>query len=562
MNRIKSLTALSAALILGSGVSLAIPAKKGILTMTQPDGTTIEIMKSGDEHLHFTTTPDGILLQEDEDGFYRIASIAEDGGFVSTGLLPTQANLNTKGIRLADLDTKALKTKRMGKKRAPQSGMGMTEASYPTKGKTKGLIILVEYTDVKFTQKQGYDAENYFNDMINGANFTQFGGTGSALKYFTDQSGGLFTPEFDVLGPVTLPHNQKYYGGNDRYGDDLNPHLMVVDAIKKLDAYHDFSVYDTDGDGLIDNVYVFYAGQGEADYGKADTVWPHSWDVRYGGQNVVVDGVMIAHYACSNEWELNQPCGVGTFIHEFSHVMGLPDLYHTTDANALYTPGDYSVLDYGPYNNDGRTPPNYGAYEKNALGWYEPIMLDSPQSVTLQEISTGQFGLMPTSKDTEFFLFENRQQTGWDKYIPYHGMLVWHIDYVPGVFERNEVNNTQNHQYVDIVEANKKANYVYNAKGFPFPGTSNVTSFTADTNPALKDWAGNAIDHPVTNITESGGLIKFDVSGGAPEEAGIDAPAEDVVPEYFNLHGIRVYNPAPGTMVIERKGGNVKKVII
>ena len=359
--------------------------------------------------------------------------------------------------------------------------------------------------------------------MINGANFTQYGGTGSALRYFEEQSGGLFIPSFDVHGPVTLPEKRSYYGGNDRYGDDMYPHQMVTHAIKQLDASVDFSKYDTDGDGLIDNVYVIYAGQGEASYGSAETVWPHSWDVRAGGESLRVDGVTVGHYACSNEWEQSRPDGVGTFIHEFSHVMGLPDLYHTTES-VYYTPSDYSVLDYGPYNNDGRTPPNYGAYERNAMKWNEPILLTDAATVTLDEISSGQFALIPTSKNTEFFLLENRQQSGWDKYIPGHGMLIWHIDYNNSVFENNTVNNTKSHQYVDIEEANNTpdgTNYSAMA-GWPFPGTSKKTSFTSSTTPALKAWSGAAIDLPVTDITEQNGLVTFNVKGG--RTVTLDAP--------------------------------------
>lgn len=501
----------------------AVPAFRSIRTITQPDGSTLKIKVVGDEHLHFTTTEDGTLIQLDEKGFYRIAKIESDGAIVSSGIALGDPSASAVAVKLNDLNIDSLQAKRNSKRKAPQTGYGLSSASYPRTGSPKGLIILVEYSDVKFHSTSSYNAKEYFNDMINGENFTQFRGTGSALEYFTEQSGGKFTPDFDVLGPVTLPNTQKYYGGNDRYGDDANAHLMVTDAIQILDPTVDFSVYDTDGDGLIDNVYVFYAGQGEADYGSANTVWPHSWDVRYGGVNKKVDGVYVAQYACSNEWSLSTPNGVGTFIHEFSHVMGLPDLYHTTSASADYTPDAYSVLDYGPYNNDGRTPPNYGAYEKNAMGWFEPIMLDHPLSVELDQISSGQFGLIPTEKTTEFFLLENRQQTGWDKYIPNHGMLIWHIDYVPSIFDANTVNNNKNHQYVDIEEANNRTGSSY-LKGYTFPGTSGKTSFTSSTTPALKSWAGKAIDLPVTEITEKNGMIYFDIAGGGVPELPLAAP--------------------------------------
>ena len=491
----------------------AKPAMRGFQTVRQPDGTSLRIQKVGDEWMHFTLNEAGEILTYDDDGYYRLAKVDARGGLVSTGVKAGSREAAGIGVKLTDLDLEDLSVKRAadGRRRAPQSGLGLSYSTYPRLGSPKGLIILVEYSDVKFDDT--YDGKTYFNEMINGKNFDMFGGTGSALEYFTEQSGGKFTPSFDVLGPVTLPHNQYYYGHNDYRGIDENAHLMLVDAVDILDPTVDFSIYDTDGDGVVDNVYIIYAGQGEASYGNASTVWPHSWDLSSAYINKRVDGVRIDHYACSNEWEKNRPDGVGTFIHEFSHVMGLPDLYHTTNSNAEYTPGEYSVLDYGPYNNEGRTPPNYGAYERNAMGWNEPIMLDENMTVTLNNISSGEFGLIPTSKTSEFFLLENRQLEGWDKYLPNHGLLIWHIDYVKSVFDNNVVNNTRSHQYVDIVEANNNPDYDY-AEGFTFPGTTGKNSFTSETVPALKDWSGNAIDLPVTDISEHDGLITFDVAGG------------------------------------------------
>ena len=501
---------------LSFAVALPVQSKramKGLKTVVQPDGSTLSIRVAGDEHSHFIFAESGELLCKDNDGFYRLGAIAPDGAVVSSGIGLLDPRAESVALKAADLDLQSIAMRRVGKRRAPQSGLGMSATKYPVTGNPKGLIILVEFSDLKFTSQEGYDAPTYFNEMINGENFDIFGGTGSARQYFADQSGGKFIPDFDVLGPVTLPEKMVFYGANDRYGEDENPHLMVTQAIEILDADIDFSRYDNDGDGVIDSVYVFYAGQGEADFGSDDTIWPHAWDVRYGGVNKNVDGVTIGPYACSNEWDLFDPSGVGTFIHEFSHVMGLPDLYHTWDANAVYTPDEYSVLDYGPYNNRGRTPPNYGAYEKNALGWFDPIMLDEPCIVSLKPVSTGKFCLIPTEKDTEFFLLENRQLEGWDEYIPNHGMLIWHIDYVAAKFENNVVNNTKSHQYVDIVEANDIQDFNY-SDGYTFPGTSGNSAFTSSTTPALKSWSGKPIDIPITNITEAGGMITFDVSGG------------------------------------------------
>lgn len=557
---------MAAGLLCGTaGLMMGKPAMRGIRTVAQPDGTTIQVRVVGDEHIHFTTTPDGTLLHKDADGYFRLGMIAEDGAVVTANTSAISLNSRQVGIKLTDAEFEKarelrLKNRKGLRKAAPaQSGIGRYDNTYPSTGSPKALVILVEYTDVKFNSS--YNAKEYFNNLINGSDFTEYGGTGSALQYFKDQSGGKFTPSFDVYGPVTLPKSQSYYGKNDRWGEDQNAHLMVTDAIAILDPTVDFSQYDTDKDGYIDNVYVFYAGQGEADYGDDDTVWPHSWEVTESGLVKRADGVIINRYACSNEWSLNTPDGVGTFVHEFSHVMGLPDLYHTMSSSADYTPGSYSVMDYGPYNNDGRTPPNYSAYEKNAMGWFTPIMLDMRCTVSLKSIDSGQFGLIPTDKTNEFFLFENRQLKGWDKYIPNHGLLIWHIDYNQMAFLNNTVNNTRSHQYVDIIEACNSAGANYE-KDYTFPGTTGKTSFTAQTTPAFKFWSGASSQYPITGIKDVDGIVTFDVAGGGDAPTSVESVVDDgAEPEYYNLQGVRIANPQRGSIVIERRGNSVRKVI-
>ena len=213
-----------------------------------------------------------------------------------------------------------------------------------------------------------------------------------------------------------------------------------------------------------------------------------------------------------NEWEGSRPDGVGTFIHEFSHVMGLPDLY-ATDYSTAFTPGEWSVLDYGPYNNDGCTPPIYSIYERYALGWIEPTVIDGPATIRLDNVMENKGCIIPTKRANEFFLLENRQQTGWDTFIPGHGMLVWHVDYNSYIWAQNTVNNNASHQYVDLEEADNIRSENTRA-GDAFPGTSKVTSFTDTTTPSMKTWTGAKLNLPITDITETDGIITFNVAGG------------------------------------------------
>ena len=223
-------------------------------------------------------------------------------------------------------------------------------------------------------------------------------------------------------------------------------------------------------------MFVFYAGQSEAAGGGDDCVWPHSSNIAQLG-DYFFDGKRLDYYACSNEWQEGRPDGVGTFIHEFSHVLGLPDLYATVESDA-FTPGAWSTLDAGPYNNSGCTPPLYSAFERTALGWLSPVEITEACNATLLPLSSGMAGIVKTSQAQEYFLLENRQQHGWDKYIPGHGMLIWHVDFDGGVWATNTVNNDA------------------------------VTSHT------LRAWGGSIDALPLTDIAETDGVVTFKVAGG------------------------------------------------
>ena len=185
------------------------------------------------------------------------------------------------------------------------------------------------------------------------------------------------------------------------------------------------------------------------------------------------------------------------------------------------TPDRYSLLDQGSYNNDGRTPPHYSSFERNALRWMKPIVLSDAASITLEHLGECNTAyLIETAKDNEFFLIENRQQVGSDLYIPGHGTLIWHIHYNKIDWDYNRVNNNRLHQHVDIVEACDRTG-VYYLDAYPFPGTMDVTSFTADTKPAMKSWDKSPIDMPVTDITENeDGSVSFNIKSGNIGGAG------------------------------------------
>jgi M6 family metalloprotease-like protein len=497
----------------------AICAKPGLSTVTLPDGSSITIRLVGDEHAHYTLSEDNHLLLENE-GFYQYATLTADGKIVASSVTAHDEWQRSAAERdfLSTIDDASLlqhlEAQQAARRRSRNADAGTV---YPTTGNLHGLVILVEYDNVSFSIP---DPQQAFYDMLNKEGYSDNNGTGSARDWFVDNSKGVFTPTFDVYGPVRLPHPRSYYGANGSSGDDANPSAMVTEACDLLDDEIDFSIYDADGDGFVDNVYIFYAGYGENYSGvPSECVWPHSDDIaNITMQAFTHDGVRLNHYACSNEITSDNVMeGIGTFVHEFSHVLGLPDLYATNYSYA-FTPGMYSVLDSGPYNNDSHTPPYYSAYERYCLGWLTPKEIGRAARHTLDEISTNQAFIITTENSNEYFILENRQQNGWDKYIPGHGMLIWHIDYKPAIWSTNTVNNKKSHQYVDIEEADDIQSDG-TVDGDPFPGTGNVTSFTDYTSPSMKSWEGMEQNKPITEIKEDNGVISFAISGGVD---GID----------------------------------------
>ena len=381
--------------------------------------------------------------------------------------------------------------------------------------------------------------------MLNEEGYNQNGATGSAVDYFRASSFNQYNPTFDVYGPYTLSQTMSYYGRDvSEEGDDAHAVEMIVEACSLAAADGvDFSNYDTDNDGVIDFVFVFYAGYSQAEGASSNTIWPHSWEVRdtatyhgtwwrdieyetpadysnYEGtaDDVTFNGKRLYTYACASELKGvsgSYMTGIGTFTHEFSHVLGLPDLYATNYASHK-TMGEWDILDAGPYNNDGCTPPIYSAYERFFMGWMTPTLLTESNKYTLEHIETSNKAFMITSSGThnmngadpspsEFYLLENRQQTGWDTYIPGHGMLVTRVNYDPSKWNENTVNNDGSDMGVDIIEADGISSVTYSDYGYADTGgkqgdvfpTALVTSFVPYT------------QYPVRCIQEWDDVISF-----------------------------------------------------
>lgn len=389
------------------------------------------------------------------------------------------------------------------------------------------LLILVEFADQNFALNNTYQA---FDSLANGDNYTYNGATGSCKQYFTDQSNGKYIPQFDVIGPVMLPQTMAYYGTDTQSGngDDRYVFDFVLDACLGADQMGaDFTKYDNNDDGFVDFVYIIYAGVGQADGGPETTIWPHAWDLKatlyYGNHNQntyyansatdyylpQIDGKTLMKYACSNELKYSNQArsGIGTICHEFSHVLGLPDYYLTTTSpvvNQRETPGAWSLMGYGNYLNDGNTPPNYSVYDKYYLGWLEPIALAQTQTLEIPADGVTTYMLASNEKhvddgayrtDTVYYI-ENRQQEGWDAYLPGHGMLIWRVIFNEDDWYQNCPNDqVARYRLISAVTASSPYTTTKPKPEVPFPGSKNITKYTPFSHNGLY------------NIQEANGLI-------------------------------------------------------
>jgi M6 family metalloprotease-like protein len=498
---------------------LAVPATPYPIERILPDGSKLTIYLRGDEFFNYTLSEDGYLIRENEQGFFTYVDTNAQGLRASTGVrvrpiserTPEEVKLTTSLQVYPDLQPQ-YKAQRAAKEADTDNKPMKT---YPTVGSPKSLVILVNYSDVTFVTPNPNQA---FTNLLNQEGYSANGGTGSARDYFKVASNGVSSPEFVVVGPYALPNNRAYYGGNTSGGDDQRSRDMIVDACKAAAAAGvDFSVYDTDNDGVVDNVFVYYAGHNEAEGGPKESVWPHRWQLN---TTLTLNGKQILGYACTSELRSSSGsnmCGIGTFAHEFGHVYGLVDYYATNNATH-HTLSYWNIMDAGAYLNQGRTPPTYSAYDRFYVGWLTPTILKSSQDVVLNDIKSGNSAYIITSTNnhnlnganpnpTEFIMLEYRSRTGWDAFLPNSGMLATRIVYNKNDWWSNSPNNNANLMGVDLIEADGVASSS-TLPGDPFPGSTNVTSFF----PKLR--SGMDMAKPITYIKEENNSVSFRFMGG------------------------------------------------
>ena len=499
------------AMTLSSLAVSAVPAKPGLTRQaTLADGTKISVRLVGDEFGHFWLAEDGRAFRPDAGGIFQPIDRQLT---IDRAQLRRQQSNDRRSMRLAP-----------GKNRV--KGVG-SFGDYT--GKKRGVIILANFNDVQFKH-----SNDLFKRIANEKGFHEGDFKGSVFDYFYAQSEGKFDLEFDVVGPVTVSRDQAYYGANDGAGNDNHPTQMVCEAVKLADQYVNYADYDWDGDGEVDQVFVVYAGKGEADGGSTDCIWPHEYSLSMAGNfgdgegALKLDGVTVDTYACGGELDgsTGKVGGIGTICHEFSHCLGYPDFYDTNYSGGRGM-GYWDLMDSGSYNGNGYQPAGYTSYERWMAGWREPIVLDSDREVTgmksLQD--GGDFYIIYNDGNTnEYYLLENRQFVKWDYSLPGQGLLILHVDYSKSSWERNTPNSNPDHQRMTWVAADNKYEYfVYKGQTYftfdgmatdPFP-YGNVNAFGKQTTPAAtffnKTKAGtNDMEGVVKHITQNqDGTISF-----------------------------------------------------
>ena len=554
-------------------------------TIVQKDGSCLTVFLRGDEHSHFYFTADNIPISTGDDGCFYYAYHKEDH-VERSSLLAHNVSERSEEERMfiSEYAAKATDylsdewTEKMaitGMRRQTNRNVSSRKKSLgeskPYIGDKKGLVILVNFADKKMVQA---DANSAFDNMFNAVGYNKNGAIGSVHDYFYDQSYGKFNLSFDVVGPVTLANGYAYYGENaSKSGSDMRASEMIVEACRLANAEVNYKDYDWDNDDEVDQVYVIYAGYGENVTGASpDYIWPHKYNLSYSGNTLVLDGVRIDTYACSCELSgfygstIN---GIGTACHEFSHCLGLPDLYNTR-----YTGGfnmdSWDLMSSGSFcgpTGHGEVPAGYTAYERWFAGWLEPVELNTPCIITGMP-SLGDdavaYAIYNDNNRNEYFLLENRQSKRWftyvDTYTDCHGLLITHVDYNEAAWRNNNVNNFPQHQRMAIIPADNSfgseltwdgtTRYSVSKRQYQgdlFPGLKNITALT---NSSHENTGGSLfnintdgtynMNKPLTNISEEDGLISFYFMGGYYVPTPTLKDATDITDHSFNANWNKV----------------------
>ena len=517
-------------LLMISSTAMAVPALRVKKTITLADGTKKEVTLVGDENMHFYVDANGNAYVKGSDGLY----VRKDRAVLEDSWKERLAKRNKHRIERAKARGMNLSPKTL-----PQGG-GRRRAQWgaeqnPISGPKKGLVILINFSDLAMNSAHNLA---FYDGFFNEVGFNKGGNSGSVHDYFYECSYGNFDLTFDVYGPVTVSKSYTYYGQNNSRDEDMYTAELAAEACKLADKMGaDFSKYDWDGDGEVDQVYLMYAGYGEYAGAPENTIWPHEYELSEAAKSgdgqgaITLDGVTVNTYAMSCELdgnEGNEPAGIGTACHEFSHCMCLPDFYDTN--NRLYGMDQWDLMDYGSYSGpiSGGCPAPYTCYERMYCGWLTPTVLSDPCVVKdMQSLyeAPEAYIIYNEENPNEYYMLANHQNEGFGAYNPAHGLLVLHVFFDSELWTMNQVNTTST-QHMTIIPADGKLSDVNN-DGDTWPGKTKNTALTDTSKPAATLYVANSdgrklMGKPIEEIAESAtGKISFSFNGGTPLDTPI-----------------------------------------
>lgn len=538
----------------------------------QADGTELTVVLHGDEHFHWYSTVDGVILAR-ADGQFFVAQIANDGAIVATEQLAhnaqqrsaSEASLAAKqNLNLFNTPKAVARREAMRVQQTGRAGYNY----FPHKGSPTAVVILAKFNDTEFYLPNPVKSfEQYFNgdeqkDFGNGENRNY----GSVKKYFTDMSDGQFTPNFKIVGPVTLPQSMEYYGANTGGSKDVNYRQFVKDACTEASKLLSFdnADFDSDRDGCVDLVAIIFAGFGENnDPTDENTLWPKTSLQDFGTYNgkSVKTAMMISELnakksllGSGGSYSTPQINGVGVFCHEMSHTMGLPDFYSTTspanekDNQELEY---WSIMDGGENVNNGYCPTAYTAFERKHMGWRDYVEMEDGKTYSLKTADKGELGhvyynpnTLASGRVADYFVFENVQNKGWNTKLPGHGLIAYRVSLRNNNMQYNTpINNIVGDPGFTLVPADGCVLNSYNTKSFsaykssmaadPFPGTQKVTTLLATQNLPNFAWRDAPKDnkmglYDIVEDTESTHEVSFrfvaDVTTSGLQNVVTDAP--------------------------------------
>ena len=549
MKTLKQLS-LIVCLMLCSLTTWAAKAESTPVQVRQADGSVITVILRGDEHINWYTTLDGVLLVQGADNNYYIGKVEKSGNLIATKQLAHEALTRSQAERnliakqdkdkffayvnkIAEESENAYDNSPLTRGPIIDSGYGGVPY-FPHTGSPKALVILAEFQDTTFTIR---DTKKVFtNYLMNEGHFTetpygQYMNYKGVRGYFKDCSYGKFTPTFDVVGPVKLPKPQAIYGAgkNDRVD------LLIADACSAVDGTVNFADYDANGDGLVDLVYVIYAGHSANVTGnKITDIWPKSGTVNISN---TFDGKSIRRFGVSNELaglenkakDKETINGIGLFCHEFSHTLGLPDIYaYRTPAEDQDDQGMeyWDIMDGGTGVRGGRIPTSYLAWEREVMGWMKIDELKKDSSIeNLKSIDNGgkAYKIVNPNDSNEYIVLQSIQKgpwnQGWGDGTYGKGLLAYRVSYP---FNKVNIfdfpNNEKAKPRVIPIPADGKilaaanaggsiTTYIQQLNGDPYPynGINKIDEFTMYDGTILK----RSISDIVENDTERHVSFKF-----------------------------------------------------